>query len=459
MFKRLLLAALCLWTAPAHAQFNGTNGIFALNSMSFGIMSGPGAAPTIVNGGSGHAVNDVLTLDCPNTNTFVPASNRPTVTVTGTGAGGAVTALSVLSTGFAQSIPSSGLAGVPNGQCLLLETATTGIGVGAQINVIFGFIGAYAQQVNFNNFFGVAPVVNGGTGLTALGTGVQTGFATNLNAPGGFVGVSALGANVFTALQVAVGTPGAPVINGGAGGTPSSLVLTNATSLPIGSITGFGTGVEAALTVNIGSAGAPVLLNGAGGTPSAINLTNGTALPHGSITGLGTNVNTGLGNATNSASGFPQLNASAQLPVTPVLGITGATNACTGCIGEVFTSDIPVGGAVNQPTSGTAITITSFNLTAGDWDCWGMVSDNPAGTTTISQMTGAISTVAATIPGTFAQTSINGLSVPAGAKIQVGAFRSRENISSTTTIYLVGSTVFAVSTQNLWGHLECRREQ
>lgn len=38
----------------------------------------------------------------------------------------------------------------------------------------------------------------------------------------------------------------------------------------------FGTGVLTALGVNVGSAGAPVLFNGAGGTPSSINLTNAT---------------------------------------------------------------------------------------------------------------------------------------------------------------------------------------
>ena len=45
-----------------------------------------------------------------------------------------------------------------------------------------------------------------------------------------------------------------------------------------------GTNVETALGIAIGSAGAPVLLGGAGGTPSAINLSNGSALP--AATGL-----------------------------------------------------------------------------------------------------------------------------------------------------------------------------
>ena len=45
--------------------------------------------------------------------------------------------------------------------------------------------------------------------------------------------VSGLGTGVATALAIAVGSAGAPVVNGGALGTPSSGTLTNATGLPI----------------------------------------------------------------------------------------------------------------------------------------------------------------------------------------------------------------------------------
>jgi lysophospholipase L1-like esterase len=93
-------------------------------------------------------------------------------------------------------------------------------------------------------------------------------------------GVSGLGTGVATALAVNVGSAGAPVVNGGALGTPSSGTLTSATGLPISTgVAGLGTGVATALAVNVGSAGAPVLFNGAGGTPSSLALANATGLP------------------------------------------------------------------------------------------------------------------------------------------------------------------------------------
>jgi hypothetical protein len=46
---------------------------------------------------------------------------------------------------------------------------------------------------------------------------------------------------------------------------------------------GYGTGIKTALGTNIGTVGAPVVFNGAGGTPSSINLSNGTNLPNSAL--------------------------------------------------------------------------------------------------------------------------------------------------------------------------------
>lgn len=113
--------------------------------------------------------------------------------------------------------------------------------------------------------------------------------------------ITGLGTGVQTALGINVGSAGAPVLFNGAGGTPSSLTLTNATGLPIAGITGLGTGVGAALAVNIGSAGAPVLFNGAGGTPSSMTGTNITGVPISTgVSGLGSGCATWLGTPSSA---------------------------------------------------------------------------------------------------------------------------------------------------------------
>jgi len=59
-------------------------------------------------------------------------------------------------------------------------------------------------------------------------------------------------------------------------------------TVAIGSVTGLGTGVATALAVSVGSSGAPVVFNGAGGTPSSITLTNATGYPAATTTTAGT---------------------------------------------------------------------------------------------------------------------------------------------------------------------------
>ena len=126
--------------------------------------------------------------------------------------------------------------------------------------------------------------------------------------------------------------------------------------------------------------------------------------------------------------------------------------------GSVILSDIPVGSAVSQTTSGTAINVTSVSLTPGDWDCTGSVVTAPNTTTTTSQLAAAISTTSVTLPVAIE----NGETIfqaPQAANIPeaIPTPRVEELLSATTTVYLVGNATFATSTMSLYGQILCRR--
>jgi len=107
--------------------------------------------------------------------------------------------------------------------------------------------------------------------------------ATNVAAAGALM-TSSLGTGVQTALGVNVGTAGAPVVNGGALGTPSSGTLTNCTGLPVaGAVmatdrilgrTTAGAGAVEEITVGSGLSLAAGQLSATGsGTVTSVDLT------------------------------------------------------------------------------------------------------------------------------------------------------------------------------------------
>lgn len=147
-----------------------------------------------------------------------------------------------------------------------------------EIGAVLGSVGGTVTSVaaSVPSFLSIS-----GSPVTTAGTLAISYSGTALPVANGGTGITAFGTGIATALGVNVGSAGAPVINGGALGTPSSGTLTNATGLPVaGGGTGvatltayapvFGgtTGTGAVQSGTVGTAGQVLTSNGAGALPT-----------------------------------------------------------------------------------------------------------------------------------------------------------------------------------------------
>jgi hypothetical protein len=147
-----------------------------------------------------------------------------------------------------------------------------------------------------------------------------------------------------------------------------------------------------------------------------------------------------------------------------LIGTTTNNNAAAGVVGEFQTCTVVVGSAVSLTTA-TAANVCSISLTAGDWTCAAQVDHNLAATTNVTQLNASISLTSATLA---AQTGGSGLgtdptatvneaaNVPAGLVTQ-SAGPVRVSLAATTTVFLVASDTFTVSTDAAYGTMSCRR--
>jgi hypothetical protein len=111
-------------------------------------------------------------------------------------------------------------------------------------------------------------------------------------------------------------------------------------------------------------------------------------------------------------------------------------------------------------TTGVTANVTSISLTAGDSDVFGTLAFVAGATTNITSLTGAASTTSAALPsGIQGRTNIavfpNAGNTVAGNPS--GFFQNRFSLNATTTVYLVASATFAVSTLSAFGFIAARR--
>jgi len=162
-------------------------------------------------------------------------------------------------------------------------------------------------------------------------------------------------------------------------GTPSAVTLTSGTGLPIATgVAGLGTGIATALAVNVGTAGAPVVNGGALGTPSsgvATNLTGVTLAGHASQAAYTIVANATGSSAAPTAVSIPALTQKASPISADMIMIVDsaasnslkyATVGSVASAGSVSSIDTKTGAFTTTngiETSGNAIQLTSARRT------------------------------------------------------------------------------------------------
>jgi hypothetical protein len=445
---------------------------------------------TIAVPGTGYAVGDLVTLAGGNVDA--------TLRITAIGAGGSVTTASILygGTGYTTGAQLTGtpippgdrnviLTGVLTSNVTFIISAGTFDTASRRPSFVNNTTGAFSITVflsngaggttgtgyvlpqGTNNSTSVLLQTDGETGVWPIDTplGIGAVAASGGTMTGGTINNTTIGATIpstgaFTTLTAT--TPVA-VSSGGTG---------RATLLAHGVLVGEGTGGINQLAVGntgqmlLGSSGAdpgfgnnPTITGGTidnavigGTTPAAATVTTLNVTTSGTFAAIN---NTPIGPTTPSTGAFTTLSSTGNFTPSQTNGIVGTTtnnNANAGSVGEY----VPNTGTAVSLTTATAANVTSISLTAGDWDVWGSIEYDAAGSTTISQSVGGINTASATLPASPFKT-ITTYALAAGGTIAGPVPQQRLILASTTTVFLVGFCAFATGTLTATGVIQARR--
>ena len=302
------------------------------------------------------------------------------------------------------------------------------------------------------------------TGLTGAGTGVLTALGVNVGTAGsvlvnsGALGTPSSGTATnltglpFSSLASATNTTGALVVGSGASLGVSGTGSITATAAPLGGLTGLGTGIGTALAANVGSAGAPVINGGAGGTPSSLTLTSATGLPTAGILAAAVTYAKIQNESASTLLGNPTGGAAAPSEVTLGTGLSFAGSVLNATAGTpvIFVGNFA--GTANAQTM-AAPTPSGFALTDGLIVCGKVGTTNTGATTWAINGTTATAVNKQTDAGLIALSGgeeVSGTQVCGQYQAAATAFVLTTSLGGSVTVGATSATV----TQAQWsaGH-------
>lgn len=186
---------------------------------------------------------------------------------------------------------------------------------------------------------------------------------------------------------------------------------------------------------------------------SALSSASAAATSANNAANSATAASTSAGNASSSASAASSSAASASASAAAAAspsGVTDGSNAAAGKVGQVITNQ-QTGVSL---TSGTPVNLTSITLTPGDWDVSGTVLLSSSGVN-ITLSFGGLNTASASLP---AFPNVTRIETQGGTTSMQNAVPSvRFNVTTNTTVNLVGQATFSTGTGSGSGFIRARR--